>query len=259
MPTKAAQELAIQAPMQRIAELASAALARFDWRIVLINDALRQLTASQKSMQRVKGVNWNYEFSALITWQPNQSGAIVRIEVSEKLNAWATDDCRKKCSEVLAAIEENARTLIHVSNTEEASTIHGSARWATDQDILQAGYDSPPGDSTRLILGPMGPQSCLLISPSDSIKHALVCGPTGSGKTSSIFVPNLLARFKSSAIVTEATAGNELPDCTAKQLTSGRHRAVSTFTISIQMICILTGSIQLTWSLQLTRRKTSPI
>ncbi|MDR3615381.1 MAG: hypothetical protein P4L53_17615 [Candidatus Obscuribacterales bacterium] len=86
MPTKAAQELAIQAPMPCIAELASAALARFYWRIVLISDALRQLTASQKSMQRVKGVNWNYEFSALITWQPNQSGSLVRIEVSEKLN-----------------------------------------------------------------------------------------------------------------------------------------------------------------------------
>jgi type IV secretion system protein VirD4 len=211
MPTRAAQELAIQAPMQRIAELASAALARFDWRIVLINDALRQLTASQKSMQRVKGVNWNYEFSALITWQPNPSGSSVRIEVSEKLNTWATDDCRKKCSEVLAAIEENARTLIHVSKTEQTSTIHGSARWATDQDIIEAGYDCPPGDSTRLILG-IGPQSCLLVSPSDSIKHALVCGPTGSGKTSSIFVPNLLTRIKSSAIVTEATAGNELPD-----------------------------------------------
>ena len=48
MPTRAAQEAIIDAPMQRIAELVSAALARFDWRIVLINDALRQLTASQK-------------------------------------------------------------------------------------------------------------------------------------------------------------------------------------------------------------------
>ena len=212
MPTRAAQEAVIDAPMQRIAELASAALARFDWRIVLINDALRQLTASQKRMQRVKGINWSYEFSALITWQPNQSSTFVKVEVGEKLNTWAADDCRQKCAEILTAIEENAQMLTHVSSSEQASTTHGSARWATDDDILRAGYDCPPGDSTRLILGPVGPKSCLLVSPSDSIKHALVCGPTGSGKTSSIFVPNLLARFKSSAIVTEATAGNELPD-----------------------------------------------
>jgi type IV secretion system protein VirD4 len=50
--------------------------------------------------------------------------------------------------------------------------------------------------------------------------HALVCGPTGTGKTSSIFIPNLVERIGVSAIVTEATAGRgDAPDLFSK--TSG--------------------------------------
>ena len=41
--------------------------------------------------------------------------------------------------------------------------------------------------------------------------HALICGPTGAGKSSGFFIPNLLSRVGSSAIVTEATAGFEPP------------------------------------------------
>src|SRR5690606_3108689 len=50
-------------------------------------------------------------------------------------------------------------------------------------------------------------------------RHTLVCGPTGCGKTSSVFIPNLIERSAYSAIVTEATAGSEAPDLYTK--TSG--------------------------------------
>lgn len=42
--------------------------------------------------------------------------------------------------------------------------------------------------------------------------HGIVCGPTGSGKSSGVFVPNLIERTGVSAIVTEATAGDEQLD-----------------------------------------------
>lgn len=49
--------------------------------------------------------------------------------------------------------------------------------------------------------------------------HATVCGPTGSGKSSTVYIPNLIERLAVSAIVTEATAGSEEPDLFKK--TSG--------------------------------------
>jgi type IV secretion system protein VirD4 len=40
----------------------------------------------------------------------------------------------------------------------------------------------------------------------ETYRHALICGPTGSSKTTGVFEPNLFLRTETSAIVTEATA-----------------------------------------------------
>lgn len=42
-------------------------------------------------------------------------------------------------------------------------------------------------------------------------EHVLVCGPTGSGKTRTIFIPNLIKRLATSALVTEAASGENPP------------------------------------------------
>lgn len=42
-------------------------------------------------------------------------------------------------------------------------------------------------------------------------RHAIVCGPTGSGKSTSIFIPNLIERTETCAIVTESAPKGILP------------------------------------------------
>lgn len=211
MPTAAVQ-ITINAPFNRVAELARTALARQGWRIELINEALLQLTASQRKSQRIKGVNWNYEYDAIVSWRRDQQFVAVTIEVAERQNQWTQDECKKRCAEIAYGIAENAEVLKDVEETQEPPTTYGSARWATAADVAQAEYSGGNDDPRRLLLGPGGDGQYLTVTAPDAAKHALVCGPTGCGKTSSIFIPNLLERTGSSAIVTEATAGDEPPD-----------------------------------------------
>jgi type IV secretion system protein VirD4 len=121
-------------------------------------------------------------------------------------------------------VAESAEILIEANAEQPQPTRYGSAKWATHEDLVQAGYWNNVEDSRRLVVSPGEDDNYVTLTPEDSVMHALVCGPTGSGKTTSIFIPNLCERLDSSAIVTEATAGNEPPDLYAK--TSG-YRALA--------------------------------
>jgi type IV secretion system protein VirD4 len=100
--------------------------------------------------------------------------------------------------------------------------MHGSAKWATKRDLAEAGYSQSNTDPRRLILGSVNGQR-MSLTPPDTDMHALICGPTGCGKTSTVYIPNLIERIEASAIITEATAGSETPDLFEK--TAGyRHK-----------------------------------
>lgn len=206
-------QLTIEAPFNRVAELARTSLARQGWRIELINEALLQLTASLNKQERIRGTNWRYEFDAVVSWSRQGDQLVnVIVEVNERQNQWTAQECAKRCQEILIAIEQNAGVLQNIERDREPPTTYGSARWATEQDIQRAGYIGGVEDHRRLVLGPEADHKYLTVPAADTAKHALVCGPTGCGKTSSIFIPNLIERLNTSAIVTEATAGNEPPD-----------------------------------------------
>ena len=66
-------------------------------------------------------------------------------------------------------------------------------------------------DARRLLLAPWGidQKEVISVPRAQTSWHALVCGPTGAGKSSGFFIPNLIGRIETSAIVTEATAGVE--------------------------------------------------
>lgn len=206
-------QLAIEAPLNRVAELARTSLAKQGWRIELVNEALQELTATLNKQERIKGTNWRYDFGAVVSWSRQDAQLVnVMVEVSERQNQWTTQECAKRCQEILAGIAQKAQLLQDIEKVQEPSSTYGSARWATPQDIERAGYIGGVEDHRRLVLGPEADHRYLTVPAADTAKHALVCGPTGCGKTSSIFIPNLIERLNTSAIVTEATAGNEPPD-----------------------------------------------
>jgi type IV secretion system protein VirD4 len=199
-----------------LAELLVVVLTGLGYRSVSVNDRLLQIVATRTT----KGRSFTFEFVARLNWSQNGNGTVLKLDVKEQKNSWNTTvDCKKERDLIMDSVLDSAAQLMLVNQNQPKSNRYGSAKWATHQDIIDAGYWSGVEDHRRMIISPGEDDNYVTLTPEDSAMHALVCGPTGSGKTTSIFIPNLIDRIESSAIVTEATAGNEPPDLYAK--TSG--------------------------------------
>ncbi len=115
-------------------------------------------------------------------------------------------------SRLVETIEGDARQFATSKAQEELPDTFGSARFATEAELEAAGYITTDTEAERLLLCPYGDDSYLTIPKAQTCQHALICGPTGAGKSSGFFIPNIIKRHRSSAIVTEATAGDEIPE-----------------------------------------------
>ncbi|MBZ0186219.1 MAG: type IV secretory system conjugative DNA transfer family protein [Candidatus Obscuribacterales bacterium] len=108
-----------------------------------------------------------------------------------------------------AEIKRNCIQAAESKANSKQSTLYGSARWATRDELFAAGYLAEP-DSGRFIVGRTGGE-LITIPKNLTEEHVLVCGPTGAGKTRTIFIPNLVRRLDVSALVTEAASGENPP------------------------------------------------
>ncbi len=212
MATNAKTEQLIEAPSDRMAELLRTSLAQKGFRIDLINDELCELNAQLVKSERISGVQWNYEFHVYASWMPAENGTKLFLEVSENKNAWTTDSCREHCVSTMQGVIDRAAKLKALEKSQPKSNRYGNARWGEQEDIEKAGYQGGITDSSRFVISPGQDGNFVTLTPEDTVKHTLVCGPTGSGKTTAVFIPNLIERLDTSAIVTEATAGSEPPD-----------------------------------------------
>jgi len=209
----------VNAPLNRVAELLRTALAQQSFRIDLVNDDLCELTAQLVKSELNGTTLWRYEYHVIASWTPRPEGVEISIDVQEHKSPHTVKECTDYCLAIMRGVIERAAKLQVLEKTQQKPNKYGSARWATLDDIKKAGYWGGYEDSQRLLLSTGDDEEYVTITPEDTVKHAIVCGPTGSGKTSAIFIPNLIDRLQTSAIVTEATAGNEPPDLYMK--TSG--------------------------------------
>ncbi len=208
-------KLDLSIPQDRVSELVVTTLARLGYRITNANESLHLISASEVKSEMSSGINWRYEYNIVISWATANSAVTISVTIEEQLNKWTYKKCENKCKLIVESLKQDSEFLINSLVTQE-STLFGSARWADDRDIEKADYRLISPDSKRLIIGLDKDNVLLAISAEDTIKHAVICGPTGCGKTTSVFIPNLVERIEACAIVTEATAGTELPDLYAK-------------------------------------------
>ncbi|MBP9811281.1 type IV secretory system conjugative DNA transfer family protein [bacterium] len=218
MSTQARGKQFVEAPLERVAELLRTALARHNFRIELVNDELCELAASATKTERIRTTNWTYDYRVICNWEPVENGVEVNIEVNELKNNGSTEKCSAIWKDIASVLVEKAASLKKLKETRPPASKYGSARFATAKDIEAAGLVEANNqvnsrDARRFVIGPNIELGAMMTLPTEFTNmHSLVCGPTGCGKTTALFIPNLIERLGASAIVTEATAGSEMPD-----------------------------------------------
>jgi type IV secretion system protein VirD4 len=186
-------------------------------------------TADRKKQLKRAGLSRTLEHRIQVKWRENKNsngdadGVYVRVQVDDGDGHARVEELKDSCLEVLKGIFERAEE-VKAQGERERRTTYGSAKWAEQEDLRTAGYISSEDEGTRFVLGVTDKDEQVAISSEDTIRHAIVCGPTGSGKTSRIIIPQMIKRWRSSAIVTEATAGDEPPD--VYQKTAGFRKAM---------------------------------
>ncbi len=163
-----------------------------------------------------KNTSWTEEEAAKF-----KDGCLVEIEVSEDQFGWSDQECEDWFKKLVEATWVDGRKYVR----ENLKSKNTGARWATVDELNKQGYlGDKPEQRSLLITKHKDTGSWFRLSEPDTNRHALVCGPTGTGKTSSIFVPNLIERIAVSAIVTEATGSKGRADLYSK--TSGYREKV---------------------------------
>ena len=210
----------IPAPAKLIAQLAIMSLADNGWPPGLFN-LIDEITVQKRKTQKASGIGYELDFTARLKWQSATEGTTSLVVTVKEREGHATQkDCQKECYELISGIHTRAESFVKALANETPRTTYGDARWATEADLKSTGYLTDELDSGQLLLGPDTKKKFVALPAEETERHALICGPTGCGKTSTLFVPNLIERTAWSTIVTEATAGtiegDDEPDWTSE-------------------------------------------
>lgn len=191
-------QLKLEVDSGKCASALVTALKQLGWRDPFVNNELQTVSAQLQKEDNVRGEIWRYHFLIRASWDKKEPGSFVEVDLSELNYDWTEAICEKQFARLKEALERDL-------NRQVAAPVDVSgARWSTERELQTAGYLAESGNG--LIVGRVG-SDLVQLTGEDTVKHAVICGPTGSGKTSGVFIPNLIERVDSSAIVTEATGG----------------------------------------------------
>lgn len=210
MPSQHKESITTDIPPEKLARILMTTLRRHNWHVTFVDEETGIITAERKYVDNVMGKNWNYQYSVVLRWKGEGGFAGVLIEVNELTYNWTTRDCKERLLELGRGLYEDSRMVLDAEEKPKKG-----ARWATPSELAKAGYIVKTKKPGRLLVTGDG-QNYLSLPEGETNRHALVCGPTGTGKTTGIFIPNLIERVTCSALVTEATGGKGIADLYTK-------------------------------------------
>jgi type IV secretory pathway TraG/TraD family ATPase VirD4 len=210
MPSQHKERFETDIPPQKLARILMTTLRRHNWHVTFVDEETGIITAERKYVDNVMGKNWNYQYSVVLRWKGEGGFAGVLIEVNELTYGWTTRDCKERFLELGRGLYEDSRMVLDAEEKPKKG-----ARWAPPSELAKAGYIVKTKRPGRLLVTGDG-QNYLSLPEAETNRHALVCGPTGTGKTTGLFIPNLIERVTCSALVTEATGGKGIADLFTK-------------------------------------------
>jgi type IV secretory pathway TraG/TraD family ATPase VirD4 len=202
MPTKYEFGVVTDLSAKSVARVFMTTLRRFQWRVTYVDEETGIITAEQKMPQNVMGKTWNYNYTAAVRWKAAHGETTIAIEVNELTYTHSEAECKKKVEALCYGFVEDGALIFHAERKPQKG-----ARWASVNDLKKADYIVPqfPRVNSKRLLITGDASNFLAIPEAETNRHALVCGPTGTGKSTGIFIPNLIERAEVSALVTEAT------------------------------------------------------
>lgn len=185
------------------------------WRVTEADRSGSLMVAQFDKDQIVRGRRWSYKFEAHFRWWQDRSTdaseLTLEISVRERHSSIAgQSEISAHAVELLTAVAAELELAEKAKPVSLDPKVYPQAKFATANELTGAGYLDAVDVQLSFLLGSM--EDRLLTLPPQAIeRHVLVEGPTGSGKTGGIFIPNLLAAIDISGVVTEAILGNEPP------------------------------------------------
>lgn len=192
-----------------MAELVTSTLDRLGYRNIRFAKIRAEFTAIDKDKELIYTDYWTYEYRLRLSWEPKSNGSKVTVRMQEKEGSGTDDDCKNRAIEIIDSLKKDANQAELVKSWYQPSQIHGSAKWAQEDDLIEKKLITPYVNSNRLLLAPYDKNLYLQLPELSTYKHAIVCGRTGVGKSTGFFIPNLIERDDISMIVTEATPGEK--------------------------------------------------
>lgn len=181
------------------------------WRDIYTPLAIMEVTATKQDILRGHSKQ-ECNYKLVISYDKHD-------ENSSVLNYKLTDErgvnklkCQEKLEELIEAVNRLALNAAKTKTIQPTPVTHGAARFADDAELRTKGYIVTDPPANRLLLAPWKDGEFLVVPEQFTNMHGMICGPTGAGKSSGFFIPNLVYRTGTSAIVTEATVGDEMPD-----------------------------------------------
>src|SRR5690606_16030207 len=121
-----------------MAELVTSTLERLGYQNIRYAKLRAEFTAVDKSRELVDTDYWQHHYRLRVSWKPSSEGSLVKVQIEEKEGSGTAAECKQRADEIISALQEDANQAKEVSEWQQPTDIHGSARWADDEDLLEA-------------------------------------------------------------------------------------------------------------------------
>ncbi|MBA3991953.1 MAG: hypothetical protein C0469_00405 [Cyanobacteria bacterium DS2.3.42] len=210
----------VKATAKEFPVIAVNVLDRLGYKVSRSSQQLNQILAVEQVDEQIGRDWWRHDYRVVVKWSTASSGGVVvEVDLEERKESATEDDCQRRCDKLITELQRDAERATRMQATREKSTVHGAARWGTEQELKQQDYFQAKADPKRLIIGRSEDNRYIQVPEFSTHAHAIICGRTGVGKSRAFFIPNLVERLGTNMIVTEATPGFE--DGELYKLTSG--------------------------------------